>query len=160
MKTQTIIFGAGCFWGVQELIRDSHGVIATEVGYCGGELKNPTYKDICTGTSGHAEVVKVTFDPSKTSLKKIVSLFFRLHDPTTYHRQGNDAGSQYRSCIFYSSPEEKEILKASIKEAQAGWDQPIVTSLEPEGPFYSAESEHQDYLQKNPHGYTCHYWRE
>lgn len=160
MKSQTLIFGAGCFWGVEELIREVHGVIETEVGYSGGTLENPTYRDICTGNTGHAEAIKVTFDPSKTNLKKLIALFFRLHDPTTLNRQGNDAGSQYRSVLFYKNTEEKEAMETAIKEAQEGWDKPIVTTLEPEGVFYSAESEHQDYLQKNPHGYTCHYWRE
>lgn len=158
--TETLIFGAGCFWGAEELIRKIPGVIDTEVGYSGGNFKNPGYKDVCTGETGHAEAVKVLFDPDQISRLELLKLFFKLHNPTTHHRQGNDVGSQYRSVIFYKTPEEKDIALSAIKEAQERWKEPIVTSLEPEGSFYAAETEHQDYLQKNPHGYTCHYWRD
>lgn len=160
MITETLIFGAGCFWGAEELIRKVPGVLETEVGYCGGSFKNPGYKDVCSGETGHAEAVKVTFDPKGISRSELLDLFFKLHNPTTLNRQGNDVGSQYRSVIFYKTPEERELAQAAIKKAQVSWKDPIVTSLEEEGPFYSAEEEHQDYLQKNPHGYTCHYWRD
>lgn len=160
MQTETLIFGAGCFWGAQELIRKVPGVIETEVGYTGGHLKSPGYKDVSTGETGHVEAVRVTYDPKVISRQKLLELFFKLHDPTTKDRQGNDVGSQYRSVIFYKSPEEKEIAQEAITKAQAHWENPIVTRLEEEGPFYSAEEEHQDYLQKNPYGYTCHYWRD
>lgn len=154
-----LVFGAGCFWGAEELIRQVPGVVDTEVGYAGGELPDPTYQEVCTGRTGHAEVVQVTYDPSVTSFAALLSLFFRLHNPTTRNQQGNDVGTQYRSVIFYKTDEELEQSQKAIVEAQKAWDQPIVTSLERWGPFYPAETEHQDYLQKNPHGYTCHYWR-
>lgn len=159
-KTETLIFGAGCFWGAEELIRKVPGVIDTEVGYTGGHLKNPGYRDVSAGDTGHAEAVKVTFQPQTLSRAKLLELFFKLHDPTTKNRQGGDVGTQYRSVIFYKTPEEKEVAETAIKKAQAHWQNPIVTQLEPEGPFYPAEEEHQDYLQKNPYGYTCHYWRD
>lgn len=151
----------GCFWGVEELIRKVSGIIDTEVGYTGGHLKNPTYNDIKTGTTGHAEAVKITFDPHKISLQKVLQLFFQLHDPTTLNRQGNDIGSQYRSTIFYKSEDERKIAESLIQEENltGRWPRPVVTTLEPLKEFYSAEDFHQDYLQKNPGGYNCHYWR-
>ncbi len=157
---ETLILGAGCFWGVEELLRKVPGVIDTEVGFTGGTLKNPGYRDVCTGETGHVEAVKVTFETDTLSRLKLLELFFKLHNPTTKNRQGNDIGSQYRSVIFYKSPEERDLALKAIESAQNSWPDPIVTTLEPEGEFYPAEEEHQDYLQKNPYGYTCHYWRD
>lgn len=155
-----IILGGGCFWGVEELFSEQRGVVDTEVGYCGGELLNPSYKDICTGKTGHAETLKITFDTSQTSLDEIFEFFFRIHDPTQHNRQGNDIGSQYRSVIFYKSDEQKKLAQAAIEKAASRWQKPIVTSLEEESTFYSAEEYHQDYLKKNPGGYSCHYIRD
>jgi peptide-methionine (S)-S-oxide reductase len=159
-SSEILVFGAGCFWGAEDLIREIEGVIDTEVGYCGGTFKNPGYHDVCTGETGHAEAVKVTFDAQKVSREQLLELFFKLHNPTTKNRQGGDVGSQYRSVIFYASPQEKALAEEAIKKAQSRWKDPIVTSLEPLKEFYPAEQDHQDYLRKNPGGYTCHYWRE
>lgn len=155
---KSIILGGGCFWGLQELFRSQPGVVSTVVGYCGGTEPNPTYKD----HAGHAEVVKITYDTETTSLEEILDFFFRVHDPTTLNRQGNDVGSSYRSVIFYESEQEREVASQSIKRAanSGRWDSPIVTTLEPIKNFAEAEAYHQDYLQKNPEGYTCHYVRE
>lgn len=159
--TSQIIVAGGCFWGVEELIRKVPGVVDTEVGYAGGSLPDPTYEDVKTGASGHAEAVKITFDKSKINLDKILDLFFSLHDPTTLNRQGNDIGSQYRSVIFVGSPEERAVAEKAISRENASgrWPRPVVTTVEPLTVFYSAESFHQDYLQRNPNGYSCHYWR-
>lgn len=149
-----IILAGGCFWGLQELIRKQDGVVATRVGYTGGEVENPTYEN----HEGHAEAVEITYDADKTSYKKLLDFFFQIHNPTTLNQQGNDIGTSYRSAIFYSSVEEKreaenfiEIVNRSMR-----WKNPVVTSLEPLKKFYPAEDYHQDYLQKNPNGYTCH----
>jgi peptide-methionine (S)-S-oxide reductase len=151
----------GCFWGVEELIRAVPGVRETVVGYTGGTTPNASYEDVKTGGTGHAEAVKVVFDPAQVSYERILLEFFRLHDPTTYHRQGNDVGSQYRSAIFYHSEAQKraaERVRARV-DASGAWTQPVVTEIVMAGPFYQAEDYHQDYLQKHPHGYTCHYVR-
>ena len=158
--SEILVFGAGCFWGAEELIRKVPGVLKTEVGYCGGTLKNPGYRDVTTGETGHAESVQVEYDPEKISFKELLGLFFKLHDPTTINRQGNDIGTQYRSVIFYQNEQEVNQATEAIAEAQARWPRPIQTTLEPLKTFYAAEKEHQDYLQKNPGGYSCHYWRE
>lgn len=151
----------GCFWGVEDLIRQIPGVIETDVGYTGGQTAQPTYETVKTGKTGHAEAIKVTFDPTIVSFEKILELFFKLHDPTTLNRQGNDIGTQYRSTIFYSTPEQKQIAEKQIaaENASGRWSRPVATTLEAATTFYPAESYHQDYLQKNPGGYTCHYWR-
>lgn len=158
---QEIVVAGGCFWGVEELIRKVPGITDTEVGYTGGHFKNPTYNEVKTGTTGHAEAVKIAFDPKIISSQKVLQLFFQLHDPTTLNRQGNDVGTQYRSAIFYKNEEERNLAEAVIRaEDQSGrWARPVATTLEPLTEFYSAESFHQDYLQKNPGGYNCHYWR-
>lgn len=157
-----VIIAGGCFWGVEELMRSFPGVLETEVGYTGGTLANPTYKDMVTGVTGHAEAVRIRFDPRKTSYADILRFFFKLHDPTTKNRQGNDRGTQYRSAIFYASPEQKQIAEEVIGEVDAAkkWPAPIVTEVVPASTWYPAEEYHQDYLQKNPNGYTCHYVRE
>jgi methionine-S-sulfoxide reductase len=160
--TETAIFGGGCFWGVEEIFRKIPGVIDTEVGYCGGQMKNPTYEDVCTGKTDHAEVVKVNFDPAKLSFAHLLDYFFRMHDPTTLNRQHNDIGTQYRSVIFYQSEDQKTEAEKKIKEVSDSkkWPRPIVTQVVPAMPFYSAEAYHQDYLQKNPGGYNCHILRD
>lgn len=160
VQTMTATVAGGCFWGVEELIRKVPGVVSTEVGYAGGQ-GDPTYANIKTGRTGYAEAVRIEFDPLKISYEKILELFFQLHDPTTLNRQGNDVGTQYRSAIFTYSPDEKAAAERVIAQESASgrWSRPITTTIEESKPFYSAEDYHQDYLQKNPGGYTCHYWR-
>ena len=146
---------------MEELFRSLPGVTHTRVGYTGGHLLNPTYDDTHNSKSGHAEAVEVTFDPLKTSLKRILEFFFRIHNPSTPNRQGNDRGTQYRSAIFFSSDEEKRIAEEVISavNASAKWPGKIATTLEPAETFYQGEDYHQNYLQKNPGGYTCHWIR-
>ena len=160
-REEAIVAG-GCFWGVEEILRAVPGVIDTDVGYTGGWLENPTYHDTHDSKSGHAEAVKITFDPSVISYESLLEdWFFRLHDPTTLNRQGNDTGTQYRSAIFYNSPGQKqaaERVKARV-DASGKWQRPVVTEIVPATTWYSAETYHQDYLQKNPGGYTCHWMR-
>jgi peptide methionine sulfoxide reductase msrA/msrB len=159
---EEIILAGGCFWGVEELLRKIPGVIETQVGYSGGKLSNPTYESVKKGNTGHAESVKIVFDPSRLKLETLLDHFFTLHDPTTANRQGNDIGSQYRSVIFYSSDHQKQLAVNKIKEWNESkkWKNPIVTEVLKAGPFYDAEEYHQDYLQKNPGGYTCHFYRK
>lgn len=144
----------GCFWGMEDLFRVRKGIKDTEVGYQGGENANPTYKY----HPGHAESVEITYDPNETSFKEILDYFFRIHNPTTVDRQGNDRGSSYRSAIFFQNEEEKEIAKEviAIVDASNKWQAKVVTTLEPFAPFWPAEPEHQDYLVRHPNGYTCH----
>ncbi len=162
IKTETVVLGGGCFWGVEELIRKLDGVIETEVGYAGGDLKDPTYPDVKTGRTGHAEVIKILFDPAKLTFETLLDYFFKLHDPTTLNRQGNDTGTQYRSVIFAQNDEQKKIALEKIRQVNASgkWKKPLVTAVAPVTAFYSAEEYHQDYLQKNPGGYTCHFLRK
>jgi methionine-S-sulfoxide reductase len=157
--TETATLAGGCFWGVEELIRKLAGVIGTTVGYAGGTLDKPRYEDVKTGRTGHAESLQIVFDPSKITFGEILDFFFRLHDPTTANRQGNDAGTQYRSAIFYHDETQRMEAEAAKQRAQAKWPRPIVTEIVPFTNFYEAEDFHQDYLQRNPHGYTCHYVR-
>lgn len=159
---ETATLAGGCFWGVEELIRQLPGVIETTVGYTGGLLANPTYEDITTGRTGHAESVQIVYDASKVSYEDILRYFFRLHDPTTQNRQGNDRGTQYRSAIFYHDEQQKEIaLKVKAEVDQSGkWKDPVVTDIVAATTFYPAEAYHQDYLKKNPNGYTCHHLRD
>ena len=152
---QTLIVAGGCFWGMEDLFRAQEGVVSTEVGYTGGDNDNPTYEN----HPGHAEALKITYDETKTSTDTLLDYLFRIHDPTTLNQQGNDIGSSYRSAIFYVSEEEKQLAKAAISRNQKHWDKQIVTTLEPLTTFWSAEDYHQEYLQKNPGGYTCHYER-
>lgn len=160
-KYETALLAGGCFWGVEDLIRKIPGVVQTEVGYTGGSLDKPSYEDVKKGQTGHAETVKVVFDPEKVKFEQILEFFFTMHDPTTLNQQGNDIGSQYRSAIFYSSPAQKETAEKVIKtwNATGKWKKPIVTEVTPAKTFYPAEGYHQDYLVKNPNGYTCHYYR-
>ena len=161
-KKELAVFGAGCFWGVEEIIRNIPGVINTTVGYTGGNVPNPSYPMITTGRTGHAEAVKIEFDPDQVSYSVILDYFFRLHDPTTLNRQGNDRGTQYRSVIFYQDEKQKDLAEKKKEEVDSSgkWDNPVVTEIVPSSPFYPAEEYHQDYLQKNPGGYTCHYLRD
>lgn len=161
MVMEIAILAGGCFWGVEELIRALPGVVETQVGYTGGSTDNPQYADVKTGKSGHAEAIQIKFDPSKISYEDLLRKFFKLHDPTTLNRQGNDAGTQYRSAIFYLNDKQKaaaEKIKAEV-EASKKWPKPLVTEIVKASRFYDAEDYHQDYLQKNPNGYTCHFWR-
>jgi peptide methionine sulfoxide reductase msrA/msrB len=159
---EVAIFAGGCFWGVEELIRQLPGVISTEVGYTGGAVANPTYEVMTTGKTGHAEAVRVVFDPRKLSYSELLRYFFRLHDPTTLNRQGNDRGTQYRSAIFYTSAKQHEVADQVINEVNASgkWNGPVVTQVVAASTWYPAEDYHQDYLQKHPNGYTCHFLRE
>jgi peptide-methionine (S)-S-oxide reductase len=150
-----LTIGGGCFWGMEELFRAQSGVTDTRVGYAGGNNDNPTYENHL----GHAETLEVTFDPSVTSRGELLDYFFKIHDPTTKNRQGNDVGTSYRSVIFYENETEKRAAERSIIRNQTHWEKPIATSIEPLTQFWSAEEYHQDYLQKNPGGYTCHYER-
>ena len=161
-KTDYIILAGGCFWGMEDLIKKQEGIVDTSVGYTGGNVSNANYEIVKTGTSGHAESVKVTFDPKKTNLSKILHFFFKIHDPTTKNKQGNDIGIQYRSAVFTRNENQRETVKRIIKEVEAlgRFKGSIVTTVERESEFYLAESHHQDYLTKNPGGYTCHFIRE
>lgn len=162
MTTQKALLGAGCFWGVDKILRSIPGITKTEVGYAGGTTKNPTYQEVCTGATDHAEVVLVEFDPAVISYAGVLDVFFRLHDPTTLNRQHNDVGTQYRSVIFTYSDEQKEVALNVIKELEEKrvFKNPIVTQVMTAPEYFSAEAYHQDYLIKNPHGYMCHVLRD
>jgi methionine-S-sulfoxide reductase len=157
--TETATLAGGCFWGVEELVRELPGVIDTTVGYAGGTLDKPRYEDVKKGRTGHAESLQIVFDPSKISFDAILDFFFRLHDPTTVNRQGNDIGTQYRSAIFYQDDAQRDAAERAKQRAQTNWPRPIATEVVPFTNFYPAEDFHQDYLQRNPNGYTCHYLR-
>lgn len=159
---ETATLAGGCFWGMEEIIREIPGVVSTEVGYTGGEVPNATYEIVKRGSSGHAEAIQVTFDPGKLSFETLLEYFFRMHDPTTLNRQGNDIGTQYRSAIFFHNETQKQIAEKVIQKVtnSGKWKKPVVTNLEPADTFYKAEDYHQDYLQKNPGGYTCHFLRD
>ena len=162
-STEVATLAGGCFWGVEEILRAVPGVIETDVGYTGGWLENPTYHDTHDSKSGHAESIRVVFDPSMLSYEMLLEQwFFKLHDPTTLNRQGNDIGTQYRSAIFVHSPEQQGIaerVKARVQES-GKWSKPITTEIAEAAVWYSAEKYHQDYLKKNPGGYTCHFMRD
>ncbi|HEY6137170.1 MAG TPA: peptide-methionine (S)-S-oxide reductase MsrA [Thermoanaerobaculia bacterium] len=157
--TETATLAGGCFWGVEELVRKLPGVIDTTVGYTGGTLENPHYEEVKKGRTGHAESIEIAFDPEKISYDDILDFFFRLHDPTTKNRQGNDVGTQYRSAIFVHDEKQREAAKKAIERAQQKWPRPIATEIVDYTKFWPAEGYHQDYLQRNPNGYTCHYLR-
>lgn len=162
-RTETAILAGGCFWGMEELLRKIPGVLATDVGYAGGTTPAPTYETVSSGASGHAESVRVLFDPVVLSYEDLLEKwFFRMHDPTTKDRQGNDVGPQYRSAIFVTSDAQRAIAEGVIRRVDASgkWPAPVVTEIAPAGTFTPAEASHQDYLQKHPAGYTCHYLRE
>jgi peptide-methionine (S)-S-oxide reductase len=157
VKTEKATFAAGCFWGVEKVFGDLDGVAATQVGYTGGTVKDPSYEQVCTGRTGHAEAIEIEYDPSKVAYEDLLEVFFRHHDPTTLNRQGNDVGTQYRSAIFYHSPAQEAAARRALDALRRAkiFKEPIVTTLEPAGEFYRAEEYHQKYLKKNPHGY-CH----
>lgn len=142
--------GGGCFWCLEAVFQQLKGVQAVESGYTGGQVRNPTYEQVCSGTTGHAEVVRVSFDPDLVSYREILEVFFTIHDPTTLNRQGNDAGTQYRSVIYFHSPEQRDIAKHVIAEMANVWDAPIVTELSPAETYYKAEEYHQNYFRQNP----------
>ena len=155
-------FAAGCFWGVQEFFRNVPGVTKTQVGYSGGTMVNPSYHQVSSGTTGHAETVEIEFDPKKVSYEQLLVLFFKMHDPTTLNQQGNDRGTQYRSAIFVNSDKQKQVaeaLKAKVEKSQA-WHAPVMTEITRATKFYPAEAEHQNYLQINKGGYDNHHLRD
>ena len=156
MSSRAILAG-GCFWGMQDLIRRQPGIIATRVGYSGGDVPNATYRN----HGSHAEAIEIEYDPAKISYRKILEFFFQIHDPTTLNRQGNDRGESYRSAIFYLDDEQKAVAEDTIADVNASglWPDKVVTEVSPAGPFWEAEPEHQDYLEKYPNGYTCHFIR-
>ncbi len=156
MNERAVLAG-GCFWGMEELFRQQPGVVSTRVGYTGGDVVNATYRNHGT----HAEAIEVIYDPSKTSFRNLLEFFFQVHDPTTLNRQGNDRGPSYRSAIYYTSEEQQSIALDTIADVNASgvWPGKVVTQVEAVGDFWEAEPEHQDYLQRNPGGYTCHFVR-
>lgn len=161
MKKEHATLAGGCFWGMEELFRQLPGVLETRVGYTGGKTVNPTYEDVKQGNTGHAEAIDVIFDPTQTKYEEILKFFFKMHDPTTLDRQGNDIGDSYRSAIFVHSEAQRkaaEQVKKLVDDSGA-WKKPAVTAIVDATPFYSAEDYHQDYLQKHPNGYTCHWVR-
>jgi peptide-methionine (S)-S-oxide reductase len=156
-STERAVLAGGCFWGMQDLLRSYPGVVSTRVGYSGGDVPNATYRNHGT----HAEAIEIVFDPQKISYRKLLEFFFQIHDPTTMNRQGNDRGSSYRSAIFYTSEEQKQIANDTIADVNASglWPGKVVTQVAPVGDFWEAEPEHQDYLERIPNGYTCHFIR-
>ena len=157
MSTERAVLAGGCFWGVQDLVRKQPGVLSTRVGYSGGDVPNATYRNHGT----HAEAIEIIFDPEVTSFRRLLEFFFQIHDPTTINRQGNDIGLSYRSAIFYTSPEQKAVAEDTIADVDASglWPGKVVTEVAPVGDFWEAEPEHQDYLERIPNGYTCHFVR-
>ena len=157
MNEERAILAGGCFWGMQDLIRKRPGIVSTRVGYTGGDVPNANYLNHGT----HAEAIEITFDPGKVSYRDLLEFFFQIHDPTTKNRQGNDVGTSYRSAIFYTDDEQKRVAEDTIADVDASglWPGRVVTEVSPEGPFWEAEPEHQDYLERFPEGYTCHYPR-
>ena len=156
-STERAVLAGGCFWGMQELFRHQPGVVATRVGYSGGDTPNATYRNHGT----HAEAIEVLYDPAQTTFRDLLEFFFQVHDPTTKDRQGNDIGSSYRSAIFPTTDEQRKVAEDTIADVDASglWPGKVVTTIEPAGPFWEAEPEHQDYLERYPNGYTCHFVR-
>jgi peptide-methionine (S)-S-oxide reductase len=157
MSTETAILAGGCFWGVQDLVRRQPGVISTHVGYSGGDVPNATYRHL----GNHAEAIEIVFDPAVTSFRNLLEFFFQIHDPSTRDRQGNDVGASYRSAIFYTSAEQKAVAEDTIADVDASglWPGKVITEVTPASDFWEAEPEHQDYLERIPNGYTCHFVR-
>lgn len=153
--SETVTLGGGCFWCIEPIYDDTIGVTDVVSGYTGGKTANPTYEAICTGRTGHAEVIQVTFDPEVISFRDVLEIFFAIHDPTTLNRQGNDSGTQYRSAIFYHTPEQERIAREVIAASQPNFRNPIVTEVSPIGAFYPAEDYHQDYFLNNPNQPYC-----
>jgi peptide-methionine (S)-S-oxide reductase len=157
VTTERAVLAGGCFWGMQELIRKLPGVVATRLGYTGGDVPNATYRN----HGSHAEAIEIIFDPEQTTYRRLLEFFFQIHDPTTLDRQGNDRGSSYRSAIFFTSEEQKAMALDTIADVEASglWPGKVVTDVQPAGDFWEAEPEHQDYLERIPNGYTCHFVR-
>ena len=157
MSHERAVLAGGCFWGMQDLVRRQPGVLSTRVGYSGGEVRNATYRN----HGNHAEAIEIVFDPEMTSFRRLLEFFFQIHDPTTKNRQGNDVGVSYRSAIYYTSEDQKAVAADTIADVEASglWPGKIVTEVEPVGDFWEAEPEHQDYLERIPNGYTCHFVR-
>lgn len=157
MSEERAVLAGGCFWGVQDLVRRQPGVISTRVGYSGGEVPNATYRN----HGNHAEAIEIMFDPTRTSYRALLEFFFQIHDPSTRDRQGNDRGAAYRSAIYYTSDEQRAVARDTIADVDASglWPGKVVTEVEPVGDFWEAEPEHQDYLERIPNGYTCHFVR-
>jgi peptide-methionine (S)-S-oxide reductase len=157
MSTERAILAGGCFWGVQDLVRKQPGIVSTRVGYSGGEVPNATYRN----HGNHAEAIEIIFDPAVTNFRALLEFFFQIHDPTTLDRQGNDIGASYRSAIFYTSEAQKAVALDTIADVDASglWPGKVVTEVSPAGDFWEAEPEHQDYLERIPNGYTCHFVR-
>jgi peptide-methionine (S)-S-oxide reductase len=156
-NTERAVLAGGCFWGMEDLIRKRPGIVSTRVGYTGGEVKNATYRNHGT----HAEAIEIIYDPARTSYRELLEFFFQIHDPSTLNRQGNDVGMSYRSAIYYTSDAQKLVAEDTIADVDASglWPGKVVTTVEPVGDFWQAEPEHQDYLLRIPHGYTCHFAR-
>ncbi|MBA1345574.1 MULTISPECIES: peptide-methionine (S)-S-oxide reductase MsrA [Rhizobium] len=157
MTEERAVLAGGCFWGMQDLIRRYNGVISTRVGYSGGDVPNATYRNHGT----HAEAIEIIFDPARISYREILEFFFQIHDPSTRNRQGNDVGLSYRSAIFYVTPEQERVARDTIADVDASglWPGKVVTEVVPVSDFWEAEPEHQDYLERIPNGYTCHFVR-
>jgi peptide-methionine (S)-S-oxide reductase len=157
MTEERAVLAGGCFWGMQDLLRRYPGVISTRVGYTGGEVPNATYRH----HGNHAEAIEIIFDPAKTTYRTLLEFFFQIHDPTTLNRQGNDRGASYRSAIFYTSDDQRKVAEDTIADVEAAglWPGKVVTQVVPAGDFWEAEPEHQDYLERIPNGYTCHFIR-
>jgi peptide-methionine (S)-S-oxide reductase len=157
MTIERAVLAGGCFWGMQDLIRRTPGVISTQVGYSGGDVPNATYEN----HGSHAEAIEIEFDPAKITYRTLLEQFFQIHDPTTRNRQGNDFGSSYRSAIYYTTPEQRQVALDTVADVDASglWPGKVVTEVEPAGDFWEAEPEHQDYLEHYPDGYTCHFVR-
>ncbi len=157
MSTERTVLAGGCFWGMQDLIRKRPGIISTRVGYAGGDVPNATYRN----HGNHAEAIEIVFDPAVTSFRALLEFFFQIHDPTTKNRQGNDMGTSYRSAIYYTREEQRRVAEDTIADVEASglWPGKVVTELAPAGDFWEAEPEHQDYLERIPNGYTCHFVR-
>lgn len=157
MTKERAVLAGGCFWGMQDLLRRDPGVISTRVGYTGGEVAHATYRN----HGNHAEAIEIIFDPTKTTYRTLLEFFFQIHDPTTPNRQGNDRGASYRSAIFYTNDEQRTVALDTIADVDASglWPGKVVTEVVPAGDFWEAEPEHQDYLERIPNGYTCHFVR-
>ena len=157
MNEERAVLAGGCFWGMQDLVRRQPGVISSRVGYSGGEVPNATYRN----HGNHAEAIEITFDADVTSFRAVLEFFFQIHDPTTKNRQGNDRGASYRSAIYYTSDLQKAVADDTIADVDASglWPGKVVTEVKPVGDFWEAEPEHQDYLERIPNGYTCHFVR-
>jgi peptide-methionine (S)-S-oxide reductase len=154
-KLEKATFGGGCFWCVEAVFERVDGVASAVSGYAGGTTVKPTYEQVCTGNTGHAEVVEITFDPKKVTYEELLKIFWSAHDPTTLNRQGADVGTQYRSVIYTHSEEQRLVAERSKREAQKDFEDPIVTEITPAGPFYKAEQYHQDYFDNNPNAAYC-----